>query len=128
MILLGYREGNSFSACMKLKGLIGLKRQSKRTPHCLLILLRHFPGRGESCLLFLVLCCVSVKIEVSTPGNCFFPQKLVCYLLATGQKDERTFHLFLEGKVSALFEGFAELPHLTDSAPPASCLQEYQIL
>lgn len=53
-----------FSTCMKLKGLIGLKRQSKCTPHCLLIRLRCFPGRGKSCHLFLfchLLLCFSLN-------------------------------------------------------------------
>lgn len=49
---------------MKLKGLIGLKRQSKCTPHCLLTWLRHFPGRGKSCHFFLfchLLLCFSLN-------------------------------------------------------------------
>ena len=118
----------SFSTCVKLKGLVGLKRQSKCTPCCLPIRLGHIPGRGESCLLLLVchlLLCFSLD-RSKDPWKWPFSSETGVLLTSYWAKAWENPLSLPQSKSQCPF--FVQLPRLTDSAPPVSCLQEYQIL
>lgn len=103
-----------------------IKRQSEWKLRCLLIWLRHLLGEVVpviySCSV--TCCCVSVWIEARIPRNSLFFLRTWC----APYWDERTLHLLLKGKVSALFEGLAQSASPAVSAPSLKHVQEYRLL